>query len=201
MKTRTALLALLTIVCLMLAVAPALAGVVYSNGFSDGNTAAWPINFGFSVSDSIPPGGDSSAMALQFLYWDPVPGDVLTTVDVQFGRDPFTGTVNTHNVVFNNDFGRNQHGYELYLGTVLISPDEGIGNFLTLSNACTTSGCSTTPIFWDEDSGPSTAYENVVGSIPSESFILLSSPEPSSILLLGSGILGIVGILRRKLGR
>ena len=198
MKTRTALLALLTIVCLMLAVAPALAGVVYSNGPFDGNTAAWPINFGFSVSDSIPPDGGGSA--LQFLYWDSVPGDVLTTVDVQFGPDPFTGTVNTHNVVFNNDFGRNQHGYELYLGTVLISPGEG-GNFLTLSNACTTSGCSTTPIFWDENSGPSTAYENVVGSIPSESFILLSSPEPSSILLLGSGILGIVGILRRKLGR
>jgi hypothetical protein len=54
-----------------------------------------------------------------------------------------------------------------------------------------------------------------VGTIPSESFTVLGSegstttststtttgtvPEPSSIMLFGSGILGLVGMLRRRL--
>ena len=85
---------------------------------------------------------------------------------------------------------------------------------MTLSNACSTSGCSVSnPIYWDENSGPSTAYENTLGSIPSEAFTLTGLcgagspncgppvPESSSILLFESGILGLVGILRRKLTR
>jgi hypothetical protein len=64
------------------------------------------------------------------------------------------------------------------------------------------------PIYWDENSGPSSASESEVGTIPSESFTILggttgtsstSVPEPSSIMLLGSGILGLAGLLRRKL--
>ena len=48
--------------------------------------------------------------------------------------------------------------------------------WITLQNACTTlTGCSspgggTTPIYWDENSGPSMAYENTIGSIPSGHF-------------------------------
>jgi hypothetical protein len=53
-----------------------------------------------------------------------------------------------------------------------------------------------------------------VGTIPSESFTVLgyentttststtttgTTPEPSSIMLFGSGILGLAGMLRRKL--
>src|SRR5664279_3936577 len=59
-------------------------------------------------------------------------------------------------------------------------------------------------IYWDENSGPSTAYENTLGSIPSEAFTLYASgttPEPSSIMLFGSGILGLAGALRRRLTR
>jgi hypothetical protein len=79
---------------------------------------------------------------------------------------------------------------------------------VTLGNACSTSGCSVSnPIYWDENSGPSTAYENTLGSVPSEAFTLTGNtttccndtPEPSSIMLFGSGLLSIVGVLRRKL--
>jgi hypothetical protein len=78
-----------------------------------------------------------------------------------------------------------------------------------LANACTTiSGCTFQGIqvYWDQNSGPSSAYENTLGSIPSESFTLDgitggSTPEPSSIMLFGSGILGLAGVLRRKLIR
>ena len=200
---RTASFSLLTILCLLLFVAPAMAGWVYWNGPYDGNTAAWPINFGFSVSDSYTnwtAGRDITV--LNFVYWDLVPGDVLTTVDAQFGPDPFSGAVNTYSATHNKDLGSNHYGYELYEATVLINPYEpGEGGFLTLSNACTTSGCSTNPIYWDENSGPSIAFENEVGSIPSEAFTLQCAPEPSSILLFGSCVLGPAGILRRKLGR
>ncbi len=49
------------------------------------------------------------------------------------------------------------------------------------------------------------AQENTLGSIPSEAFTVSgvpspgTTPEPGSIILLGSGILGLSVVLRRKL--
>jgi hypothetical protein len=116
--------------------------------------------------------------------------------------------------VTNTFLGTNQYGYNLYQASYSSFgslPWSGAG-YVTLSNACTTTGCSvTTPIYWDENSGSSTAYENTLGSIPSEAFTLTGTcgsggpgcgppvPEPSSILLFGSGVLGLAGVLRRRL--
>jgi PEP-CTERM motif len=62
------------------------------------------------------------------------------------------------------------------------------------------------PAYWDENSGPAQASENSVGTIPSEAFTIFGSsngsstvPEPASILLFGSGMLGLAGVLRRRL--
>jgi hypothetical protein len=78
--------------------------------------------------------------------------------------------------------------------------------WLNMQNASVPSG---DPVFWDENSGPSEASESSVGTIPSESFTILgtsgtttgtgTTPEPGSILLFGSGALGLAGLLRRKL--
>jgi PEP-CTERM motif len=80
--------------------------------------------------------------------------------------------------------------------------------WLNLDNATVNDG---DPIYWDENSGPSSASENSVGTIPSEAFTLFAAsststtsttsttPEPSSVMLWGSGILGLAGVLRRKL--
>ncbi len=65
------------------------------------------------------------------------------------------------------------------------------------------------PLYWDENAGPSQASQNSVGTIPSESFTIFgtanstttttgTTPEPGSIVLFGSGIVGVAGILRRK---
>jgi hypothetical protein len=74
--------------------------------------------------------------------------------------------------------------------------------WINLENASVPSG---DPVYWDENSGPASASENSVGSIPSEAFTVNGTqntgtvPEPSSILLLGSGIVGLAGVMRRRL--
>ena len=211
MKMRIASLSLLTACCLLLAVAPVMADtILYSNGPYNGTADAWTINFGFSVSDSITLALDPHVKSLDFVYWDASAGsqstDLLTTVDMALGSTSFGGSPHTLTGVTNTFLSTNQYGYSLYQAdfSSFDIPWSG-GGYMTLSNACTTSGCSVSnPIYWDENSGPSTAYENTLGSIPSEAFTLsgtgdTSTPEPSSIMLFGSGILGVFGVLRRKL--
>ncbi|MGO9515433.1 MAG: PEP-CTERM sorting domain-containing protein, partial [Candidatus Korobacteraceae bacterium] len=89
----------------------------------------------------------------------------------------------------------------------------GTTYWLTLQNAVVNSG---DPVFWDENSGqgcggdngkgggcPSRASENTIGTIPSEDFTINggtgSTPEPSSFVLLASGAIGLLGVLRRRL--
>jgi hypothetical protein len=205
---RTASFSLLTILCLLLAVAPAMADSLYSNGAYNGTTDAWTINFGFSVSDSFTMGIDQ-IQGLSLVYWDASSQDVLTTVDMQLGSTSFGGNINTLSGVTNTFLGTNQYGYNLYQASYSSFgslPWSGAG-FVTLSNACSTSGCSVSnPIYWDENSGPSTAYENTLGSVPSEAFTLIGgtstfpfpTPEPVSIMLVGSSIVGLTRLLRRK---
>jgi hypothetical protein len=208
---RIASLSLLTVCCLLLAVAPVMADtILYSNGPYNGTNDAWTINFGFSVSDSFNVGSDPHVKSLSFVYWDssaPSPSsDLLTTVDMQLGTTSFGGSTQTLSGGTNTFLSTNQFGYSLYQADFSFTDIPWVGaGFITLSNACTNSGCSvSTPIYWDENSGPSTAYENTLGSIPSEAFTLsgtrdTTTPEPSSIVLFGSGILGVFGVLRRKL--
>ena len=63
------------------------------------------------------------------------------------------------------------------------------------------------PVYWDENSGPSSASESTLGSIPSEAFTVFGTqssstgtvPEPSRIILFGSGVLGLGALVRRNL--
>jgi hypothetical protein len=106
----------------------------------------------------------------------------------------------------------NQYGYNIDVITetgLNLLIDSGVNDWLNLQNAVVPSG---DPVYWDENSGagcggqncPSSASESAVGTIPGEAFTIfgnaeLNTPEPSSILLFGSGILGLAGVLRRKL--
>jgi hypothetical protein len=214
LQPRIGRLSLLTLSCLMLAFVPAMADTLYNNGPCNCATDAWTINFGFSVSDSFNVASGSAIEDLHFVYWDASPTDVLTTVDMAIGSTSFGGTPQTLTGVINAFLGTNSFGYSIFEADYTFTgiPWTGAG-FVTLSNACTVSGCSVSePIYWDENSGPSTAYENTIGSIPSEAFSLTgttgtgtgtgtggTTPEPSSIMLFGSGVLGLAGVLRRRL--
>ncbi|MGB8889038.1 MAG: PEP-CTERM sorting domain-containing protein, partial [Candidatus Korobacteraceae bacterium] len=147
------------------------------------------------------------------------PGDTATSVELQlssvgyFGNELFDGTVSlTQSNCFTNNFG-----FDVCAESGnFAGPQLNAGNYyLTLTNAATADG---NPLYWDENSGvgcmssgcPSSAQENTLGTIPSEAFTLSggtgtttttsgTTPEPSSIMLFGSGILGLAGVLRRKL--
>jgi len=202
---------LLSLLALCLVAVPVMAQTVYSNGPINGTTDAWTINSGFVVSDTFTVGsGGASISGLVFGEWV-FPGDVLEEAGISITSSEFGGTVyfNDQGVNFTQSgCSSNQYGFNVCTAT---SAPFGPVNlaagtyWLNLDNAVVNDD----PVYWDENSGPSRASENSVGTIPSEAFTLLggttttttssSVPEPSSIMLFGSGVLGLAGILRRTL--
>src|ERR1700690_4431863 len=213
--------------CLALAVIPASAQqVLYSNGSINGNTDAWTINFGYVVSDSfgVPSGwgGSSTVTGFDFGVWE-FPGDTMSSVDWSITSDEFGGTTygsgtasiygGTGGTLTDTFISSNQYGYNIDQITVTnLAAGWGLGlpagtYWLNLQNAAVPNG---DPVYWDENSGPSEASGSSVGTIPSEAFDITGTtcqpwdcngytPEPRSILLFGSGVLGFAGVLRRKL--
>ncbi len=208
--------------CLVLAGVPAIAQqqTVYSNGPINGTTDAWTINFGFVVSDTFTvASGGTTVNGLSFGAWVE-PGDMLENADVAITSSEFGGTTYFDQAVnfTQSSCSANQYGYNVCTeaGNFATAVNLAAGTYwVNLSNAVVNTG---DPIYWDENSGPSSASENSVGTIPSEAFTVLggnqtcggngpdcmpppSVPEPSSILSLGSGVLGLASLLRLKMRR
>jgi PEP-CTERM motif len=224
MKTqiRIASLALLAVLCLTLAALPASADILYDNGPINGNTGAWQINGGHVVSDSfrvIGPGSAGGESVVRLGVWE-LPGDTLTSLDwavstgpcsgpggcgIILGSGTASGANLTDTVLFSNQYGYN---IDAVAAANINASKSNTFLYLTLGNANVPSG---DPVYWDENSGvgcqsdgcPSQAYDSALGTIPSEAFTIYgsgsSTPEPSSLLLFGSGVLGIGGLLRKRL--
>jgi uncharacterized repeat protein (TIGR03803 family) len=146
-------------------------GDVYDNGPTNGTTDAWTINFGFVVSDSFTVSANNVS-GMTFAAWV-TPGDVLQSAEVQIGTSPFRNdlfdqTINfTQSGCFSNQYGFNVCNESGNFNVIL---NGGGPYWVTLQNA---SSSLADPIYWDENSGPSSAENNMVGTIPSESFTLL----------------------------
>jgi hypothetical protein len=215
MKSR---LVLPTILCLALAAVPAAAQTLYDNGPINGSVNAWVLNFGFITSDTFTLASNSTVGGFQFGAWE-FPGDVMSSVDWSLTTAENAGTVLgsgtasgkniTDTFLYANQFGFNVD--EITVTGLNVGLNGGT-YWLNLQNAVVPDG---DPIYWDENSGkgcggsdgkgsncPSMASENAIGTVYSESFTITgtrATPEAGSIVLFGSGVLGLAGMLRRKL--
>ncbi len=213
MKTQTQLriasLSLFAILCLAVAIVPAAADdTLYANGPYNGEVNAWQIGNGITVSDSFTLGKAAQIKAISFVAWV-FPGDTISEVDgsITDTENGLAGTTvinGSRSNIKNNVVATNELGYEVDLVTLTgLDINLNAGTYwLNINTALTDQG---DPVSWDENSGPSAASQSALGTIPSESFTIQgsdgggSTPEPSSLALFGSGVLGIGGLLRRRL--
>lgn len=219
MQTRILRLLLLAS-CFIFAVEAHAGSILYQNGPVNGicdiegcTVDAWTINFGFEVTDSFTISSPSTIQGFNFALWLE-PGDTISSVDwaigtSAFGTDLGSGTASGANLSSSFLF-TNQYGYNIYEASVTGLNVHVIGGppqsyWLTLQNATVPSG---DPVYWDENGGPSLAQTDCikdgVGCIPSESFNIVgtpdtgTTPEPSTLILFVSGMIGMGGVLRRK---
>ena len=176
------------------------AAPLYVNGALNGSIDAWTINFGYSVTNSFDISGASTATGVDFGAWY-VPGDSFVTVDWMIGTTAYGSEIGSGTAAVSEAFQyTNGFGYDIYVDSFSL-PSLGLAPgtyWLTLQNAVMAGG---NPVYWDENDGPSSAFENAEGAIGSEYFAIngpaSSVPEPASLILIGSGLL-FAAVLRRK---
>jgi hypothetical protein len=192
------------------------AQTLYDNGPINGEFDAWAINFGTIVSDSFTiSGGTSTVTGMSFGAWL-LPGDIMSSVEISITSAEDGGTSYFDQVVSITQSGCNPNnsGFNVCTETGMFNgPELNNGAYwVNLQNAEVTDG---DPTYWDANSGigctspgcPSSASTNEIGTIPSESFSILgtaqtgtgSTPEPTSLVLFGSGVVAVIGMMRRKL--
>ncbi len=218
-------ISLLTLLCLVVTILPASAQVLYDDGPINGTTDAWTINFGFVVGDTFTLLNNSTVTGFNFGVWE-FPGDVLTSVDwsvtSQFDNGTMYGSGTASGSNLSDQFiSTNQYGFDVDKVTVTglnVNLGGGAVYWLNLQNAKVPSG---DPVYWDENDGVGCEGDDGHGGgcpseadwtgcilagapCPPESFDINgtaggTTPEPGSIMLFGSGILGLAGAVRRKL--
>ena len=206
MKMRLASIVLL-VLSLMVA-APAFAATLYSNGGINGTINGWNVSNGWQVSDSFAiTTGSSTVTGFDGGFWVD-PGDTPVQVDWSIGTSAFgsslgSGTASLSNTLFCSGCGFGF--YDIYTSTASgLGVALGNGTYwLTLQNAITAGAGG---MYWDENDGASLAQQNNgTGAIGSEAFNIYGHtnmttiPEPGTLVMFASGILGLGGIVRRKL--
>ena len=213
-----------SLILLCLALLPSSsAQVLYDDGPINGTVEGWTINFGYVVSDTLTLAHNATVGGFDIGVWE-YAGDRTLTVDWSITSEPYGGTTYGMGTASVTDtlLSVNRYGYDIdKLSATFTGPTLNAGTYwLNLLNGVTKEG---NPLYWDENSGvgckgddgmgggcPSQACDGTClgneSGIPPESFDILGTgsgqtPEPSSLVLFGTGILGVVGLVRRKLTR
>ena len=217
MKLRFTLLCLL-LACLVVS-SQVFAGVIFNDGATDGFDNAFFIDgpnpgpFSQSISNGFVATGSGNAAALDFGIWVPS-GTTPTTVTWWLGTSAFAGDIGsgtqaTTNITFLNSNGFGYDVYEVHLTGLSGSLSAGNMYWLTLGNANDSLGTQFDA--WDLPNGGAggpAICNFAVGGVNfgdcgagGEAFTLFSgttTPEPSSMILFASGLLGLAGMMRRK---
>jgi hypothetical protein len=203
---------LFAVLCLLVAAPAEADSLLYDNGPVNGTFDALLIGAGGyqPLSDSFTVGGNSTLTVAQVGLWVPS-GNTPTSVDwaigtVAGGSDIASGTSTFSNQT--NEFSNG--GFDIWRSSLDIGGSMAAGTYwFSLQNGTESGGVA---LYWDMNNGPSTAFvngQNVVdfcsqfgGTTCSESFQIYDSgpaptPEPSSFLLLGTGLMALAGVLRR----
>lgn len=211
MKASISAVAMATLL-LAIGAAPASAGILYDNGGpSTGITNAWGISFGISTANSFEFLNPATIYDVNFVVWT-YPGDTLNAIDWAILSAPVGGTTYASGTA--TDITQTSlslptvDGYNVDTQSFPI-PQLALSAgtyWLLLQNAIVTNGDH---IYWDQSDGPSQAWNSDYGYLASytgacnapctysETFQMLT-PEPASISLLASGLLGIAVLRRRK---
>ena len=183
---------------------------IYDNGPINGNTDAWTINFGFVVSDTFNVSNNNTTITgCSFGMWL-FSGDTLTSAELSItsgensGTSYFDQTVNFTQGACTSQPVRLQR---LHREHHVQRPDAQCRHLLAEPAECQRTqrrpgllGRELRPVAglgelgWLDSFGSLHASRQRRPPPPPDSV-----PEPSSIMLFGSGILGLAGILRRKL--
>jgi len=201
----------------------------YNDGGIDGNDNAFfisgpnnpnPAGSIQDISNGFISAASGAPNTLMFGEWV-ASGSTPTGVSYELGSSAFGTDLGSGTVVQNSGnttlLETNGFGYGVWATTVSITSGamtSGNEYWLSLSNATDSGGTNSGA--WDIPNtglgGPATCNFRQSGTnfgncgLGGESFTLTgtqggTTPEPSSIMLFGSGILGLAGILRRKLNR
>ena len=176
--------------------------VVYTNGPINGTINAWGISGIYGLANSFVSTGPVTVTGFDAGIWM-FPGDTPTTVTWEIltgGPDWMGGTiVASGDGTWSNVFwGSNSFGADIYTSTISgLNVPIGAGTYwLELLNG---QAALYGWVFWDENDGPSQVFG--LNEVPdgSNAFTIYGTPEPGTILMLGSGIIGVAGVLRRKI--
>ncbi len=210
---------LLTLILSTIALPAIAQNDVYDNGPTDGQDWGWTLNYGAIVSNSFTftntnncgyfADSPCSVNGVAFAAWL-YPGDVLESAEVSITSSEFGGTSffdQTLNFSVSGCF-TNDDGFNLCTETARF-PDVYLNTGTYWLNIQNASVNDYDPIYWDQNSGPSLASQNSLGTIPSESFTILGTPssscyycgtvpEPTGLGWVAAGLLGLLLTASRK---
>ena len=188
--------------------------LLYSDGPINGTLDAGGISQGRGpLSDSFTVGGNSALTVAVVGLWLS-PGDTPVAVDWEIGTTPFGSDIasGTSSFFDQTNMGPNAGNFDIWQSSLDIggAVHAGTTYWFSLSNATTDPTFSGDDfVYWDVNNGPSSAFQlangsdHPVGAQPFDIFgnPVTTTPEPGSILLLGSGLLSLAGIRRRPISK